>query len=284
MGIKETAKHPAASDKAVKEKIYANVNMQDVAETYSISTGEIATYVSRSPAKETNCEDSAGVFNIDANACALVVADGMGGMPSGDQASRIVVESLYRLFSNATASESGYREYMLNGIEQANESINALAVGAGSTMAAVEIYKNVLRPYHVGDSMILVVGQRGKIKLQTISHSPVGYAVESGMLDENEALHHDDRHVVSNYIGSPEMRIEIGPALQLSRFDTVLVATDGLFDNLQLSEIVQIIRKDSLKKVSRRLIELCNKRMHHEDTDYPSKPDDVSFIVFRRNK
>ena len=26
--------------------------------------------------------------------------------------------------------------------------------------------------------------KRGKIKLQTVSHSPVGYAVESGLLDE----------------------------------------------------------------------------------------------------
>jgi serine/threonine protein phosphatase PrpC len=271
-------------DEATTEKLYTNGDMHDVAETYAITTGTVGVYVSRSPEKDTSNEDSAAVFNMDQNACALVVADGMGGMPCGDQASKIVVESLQRAFVSAEPSEFGYRDYMLNGIEQANENINELGVGAGSTTAAVEISNNILRPYHVGDSMILVVGQRGKIKLQTISHSPVGYAVESGLLNEQEALHHDDRHVVSNYVGNPEMRIEIGPTLQLSRYDTVILATDGLFDNLTVSEIVSIIRKGSLKKVCRQLIDLCNKRMRHEDTDFPSKPDDVSFIVFRRNQ
>lgn len=284
MAINEKAKKGASVDEATTEKLYANVNMHDAAETFAITTGNVAVYVSRSPEKETSNEDSAAVFNMDVNACALVVADGMGGMPCGDQASRIVVESLQRAFAGAEPSEFGYRDYMLNGIEQANVNINELGVGAGSTMAAVEISNNILRPYHVGDSMILVVGQRGKIKLQTISHSPVGYAVESGLLNEQEALHHDDRHVVSNYVGNPEMRIEIGPTLQLSRYDTVILATDGLFDNLTVSEIVDIIRKDSLKKVSRKLIDLSSKRMRHEETDFPSKPDDVSFIVFRRNQ
>ncbi|MGD8560251.1 MAG: protein phosphatase 2C domain-containing protein [Gammaproteobacteria bacterium] len=284
MGINGNNKPTASTRQAATGRLYSNAEMQQGGELYAISTGQVGVYVNRSPEKETANEDSAGVFNMDANACALVVADGMGGMPCGDQASRIVVESLQGALSAAKASDFGYRDFMLNGIEQANEKINELGVGAGSTMAAVEINNHVLRPYHVGDSMILVVGQRGKIKLQTISHSPVGYAVESGLLNEQEALHHDDRHVVSNYVGNPEMRIEIGPTLELSRYDTVILATDGLFDNLTLSEIAQMIRKDPLEKVSQRLIDLCGERMRHEDTQFPSKPDDVSFIVFRRNK
>ena len=86
----------------------------------------------------------------------------------------------------------------------------------GQVARRMEISNGSVRPYHVGDSVILLVGQRGKIKLQTVSHSPVGYAVEAGVLDEVEAMHHQDRHVVSNFIGSPEMRIEVGAPLRLA--------------------------------------------------------------------
>lgn len=265
-------------------KVYANIDLDNAGERLQIGAGEVVVYVQRRPGKTTDNEDSAGVFSLGKNDCALVVADGMGGAPCGAQASRIVIESLQQALNKAKASDFGYREPMLNGIDAAHSGIAALGVGAGSTLAAVEIFDNVLRPYHVGDSMIMVIGQKGKIKLQTIMHSPVGYAIESGLLDEDEALHHDERHLISNYLGHPEMHIEIGPPLSLSRFDTVLIASDGLFDNLQVNEIADIIRKSSLSEVSQRLVELCHKRMRREDPGYPSKPDDMSFILFRRKQ
>jgi serine/threonine protein phosphatase PrpC len=153
------------------------------------------------------------------------------------------------------------RTAILNGIEQANRAVSELGVGAATTLAIVEISGGVARSYHVGDSMILAVGQRGRVKLQTVSHSPVGYAVEAGMLDEAEALHHEDRHLVSNFIGSAEMRIEIGPPLNLAERDTLLLASDGLFDNLYNDEIIERTRKGPLEQVVRSLAGECRQRM-----------------------
>ena len=51
------------------------------------------------------------------------------------------------------------------------------------------------KPYHVGDSQILLVGNRGRVKMLTTSHSPVGYAVEAGMLEEHDAIDHDHGQV-----------------------------------------------------------------------------------------
>jgi serine/threonine protein phosphatase PrpC len=257
--------------------------MASFGEQHELAMGTAVVYVNRLPGKETENEDSAGIYPLENNDCALAVADGMGGMPCGALASKLVIEQLQDSLKKVSPSDFGYRDAMLNGIDAANNAITALGVGAGSTLAAVEIFNNILRPYHVGDSMIMVVGQKGKIKLQTISHSPVGYAVESGMLNEHDALHHDDRHLISNYLGYPEMRIEIGPPMALSRYDTVLIASDGLFDNLLLPEIVDLIRKGKLSTISENLVTLCNKRMQHLDPEHPSKPDDVSFILFRRS-
>lgn len=279
----ETVSATASSGKA-SNAVYANVDMQSSGEVHPLKGGTALVYANRLPGKATENEDSAAIYPLKDSDCALAVADGMGGMPCGAQASKLAVETLQSALKNATPGEYGYREAMLNGFDNANKAITDLGVGAGSTLAAIEIFKNVIRPYHVGDSMILVVGQKGKIKLQTISHSPVGYALEAGMLNEHEALHHDDRHVISNYLGYPEMRIEIGTPMSLSRYDTVLVASDGLFDNLQLPEIIEIIRKGKLTEISEQLVSQCNRRMHNEDPGHPSKPDDLSFILYRRNK
>ncbi len=134
----------------------------------------------------------------------------------------------------------------------------------------------------MGDSEIVVVGQRGRLKLQTVSHSPVGYAVEAGMLDGEEALHHDERHLVSNLVGSAEMRIEVGSPLALAPRDTVLLGTDGLFDNLVFYEIVEAIRVGPLERAAQELAEAALKRMQEPVEGQPSKPDDLTFILYRR--
>jgi serine/threonine protein phosphatase PrpC len=129
--------------------------------------------------------------------------------------------------------------------------------------------------------MILVVGQRGKIKLQTVCHSPVGFAVESGYLDEREAMHHEDRHLVSNFVGSPEMRIEIGAPLTMAAWDTLLIASDGLFDNLHIPEIVERIRKGPLDVGVRKIVADATARMKRPANGRPSKPDDLTIVAFR---
>jgi serine/threonine protein phosphatase PrpC len=117
--------------------------------------------------------------------------------------------------------------------------------------------------------------------MQSIPHSPVGYAVESGLLDESDAMHHEERHMISNVIGSGDMHIEVGTAVELARRDTLLIASDGLSDNLHMPEIVECIRKGPLRKISEELAKLARERMEGSDDGEPSKPDDMTFAVFR---
>lgn len=191
------------------------------------------------------------------------------------------MESLCRALEDGARDGIALRTAILNGIERANAEVTGLASGAATTVSVMQIEGRRVRPYHVGDSVILVVGQRGKIKHQSIAHGPVGYAVEAGMLDEGEALHHDERNVVSNVVGSPDMRIEVGPSLCLAARDTVLLASDGLSDNMYPEEIVERIRKGPLEAAAERLSRLCNRRMTQPTPRQPSKADDLTFILFR---
>jgi serine/threonine protein phosphatase PrpC len=228
-------------------------------------------------------QDSAAVFEVSSDAAVLAVADGAGGMRSGAEASKVAVNAIRHALLDGLQNELVMRSSILNAFEAANHEVMAMGVGAATTLAAVELQGNQIRPYHVGDSIVLAVGQRGKIKMQPVAHSPVGYAVQSGLVDEKKAMHHEDRHIVYNLIGFPEMHIEVGPVLTLSRWDTVLIASDGVSDNLHTDEIVSLIRKGPLKKAAAALASRATTRMAEPVEGRPSKPDDMTFILFRLN-
>jgi len=261
-------------------EVFKEVETEPAGQFFDLPGGQAFLYLRKLPGKETANEDSAGLFALPDKDIVLAVADGMGGTPSGAKASGIVVTQLQKALKASTRGQSDHREDILNGIESANKQILELGVGAGSTAAVLEISRNIVRPYHVGDSEILLVGQRGKLKLQTISHSPVGYGIESGLIGPEEAIYHHERHLISNFLGSQEMRIEIGAAVTMSRYDTLLIASDGVFDNAHLDELIALIRKGPLKQVGKLLTELISMRM--QSNTPPCKPDDVGFILYRR--
>ncbi len=251
---------------------------------FHIAGGVVALYSQRSPEKQTPNEDAVAIIPTGIDSGVLAVADGLGGAPAGRQASALAIQCLAHAVGEAVGEDVAIRSRILNGFESANEQILALALGAATTLTVVEFDGRLVRHYHVGDSFSLLTGQRGKIKMQSIPHSPVGYAVEAGLLDEIDAMHHEERHIISNVIGSVDMRIEVGSAVELSPRDTLLLASDGLSDNLHMSEIVETIRKGSLGDITDNLARRARERMQGREDGEPSKPDDLTFAVFRLSK
>lgn len=243
--------------------------------------GEVAFFSARAPGKDTVNEDSLALIPVGPRSGVLVVADGLGGPPAGEKASRLAVQTLAETVRDAADEGRPLREAILSGLDLANAALVAQGSGAATTLAAVEIQEGLVRSYHVGDAMILVLGERGKVKLHSIAHSPVGYAVEAGLLDVDAAVHHAQRNVVSNVLGATDMRVEMGPPVRLSPRDTLVLASDGLADNLYLEEIVQGLRKGALGPATSRLVEQCLLRMRGEAPEKPSHPDDLTVVTFR---
>lgn len=252
------------------------------AEKKGFASGQAVVFSRRAPDKEGPNEDAVALIPYDMDSGVLVVADGLGGERAGNEASRLAVEKISNAVQMAAREETILREAILDGIEQANQAVMDLGLGAATTIALVEISEGFVRPYHVGDSMIMISGQRGKEKFLSISHSPVGYAVESGMLDASEAVLHEERHVVSNVVGEADMRIDIGPTIKMAKRDTLVLASDGLSDNLYNEEIIGIVRKGDLLQAAEELIRKSTARMHKQEPDKPGKADDLSFILFRQ--
>jgi serine/threonine protein phosphatase PrpC len=251
-------------------------------ETLAVADGVAAVYTARRPAAQGPNEDAAAVIAAGPGAAVLVVADGCGGMAGGDQAARLAVECLRSAVLDALSGQHPLRGAILDGVEEANRRIQELRTGAGATLAVVQLEQRHARTYHVGDAQILMVGGRGKIKQLTTSHSPVGYAYSAGVLDERAALAHEDRHLVSNFLGAADMHLELGSQRLLAARDGVLVASDGLLDNLMLEEAVELLRRGSAADTAAQLAALARQRMAGGDEAAPSKPDDLTLIVFTR--
>jgi len=257
---------------------------------YSRSTDELdylrragcqfAVYSARAPYKEKSNEDCAGWVRLDRDRWVFIVADGLGGLPAGDSASQLAVSVLLDRLANLGEKEEA-RHAILAGIDMANNAILDTGSGGATTLVVVEFDAGMVRPYHVGDSTILIAGQRGRVKFQTVSHSPTGYLEESGLIDERGAMLHEDRHLVSNVVGSDAMRLEIGPTFQLAKYDTVLMATDGLSDNLTQEQAVELIRTGHLEKSLGKLAVSCRRMMINQDSDH-AHPDDLTMVAIRR--
>lgn len=235
----------------------------------------------RSPDKSTPNEDAATVIPIDDQGLVLAVADGVGGSPAGVEASEAAVRVLHDTLTRVPVTREILRPVILDAVEHANRAVLALGRGAATTLVIGEIVDGRLRSYHVGDSELLAVGQRGRMKLRIIPHSPTGFAVEAGLMDEDEAVQHEQRHVLFNVIGASSMRVDIATAFKLAQRDTVLLASDGLVDNLYVDEIVEIIRAGSLPAAADRLVAKARRRMVAEESSAPSKPDDLTIVLYR---
>lgn len=245
--------------------------------------GELIAYTARSPDKDTENEDTVAAIPYGPDAVVLVVADGAGGLPMGRQASRLAVTTLEASLQVAMSETMLLRTAILNGIDEANKAVQALGGGSATTLTVVTVEGVIARAYQIGDSEAIIVGQRGRLKAQTLPHSPTGFAVEAGFLDQRAALHHAERHLVSNLLGTADMRIDMGASVELRPRDTVLLASDGLTDNIHIEEIVELIRKGPLDKAVQSLTRLAGRRMTGEARTQPSKPDDLSVILFRKS-
>ncbi|MCD6055900.1 MAG: serine/threonine protein phosphatase [Gammaproteobacteria bacterium] len=243
-------------------------------------------YSKRARLKSDVNQDALLVAPLHHSTLVLAVADGVGGSIQGHKASRGVVDLLDRRLTTLadTHSHAINISVIRNEIIKAIEEINLplLTSSSQTTLTLCVLQKDQYFTIQIGDSGMLHCGSQGKLKYRTVTQSPIGYAVHAGLLSEKEGQRHPDNNLVDNVIGERSLRIEIGPLVTLAVCDTILLASDGLFDNMLSDDIIETIRKGSIEEVCHTLYQDCEekfKRVLRHDT---VKDDDISFIVCRQ--
>ncbi len=267
-------------------------------ERLSPERGEAVLFSSKAYDKTTGNEDAALFCELPGAVTVLAVADGVGGLPAGAEAAATAIGAVRRAVERTVeradrvadrsaerAAEreavSTLRSAIFDAFEDANARLLEQGVGAATTLVVVEVRGDVARAYHAGDSGALLVGQRGRVRFETIPHSPVGYGVAAGMLEPSQTHHHDERHLLSNCVGSRDMRVEIGAPVTMAARDTLLLATDGVLENIERRDLIDQIRVGSLLQAATDLQARLRLTMAGVDPKLPAHPDDATALLFR---
>lgn len=244
-------------------------------------TLEIWAISQPSPDRPDRNEDAAGAWLIPGVGAVLAVADGMGGTPQGARCAAIAIQCLDRALAHVDHGRD-LRTVVLDAIEDANRAIREHAAGSGTTLVAAQLSEGCVRTYNVGDSAAFLVGQRGRLKIETIAHSPVGYGVAAGLIDPDAAANHEDSHYLSNHLGSDSLHIEVGSDFSMAPRDTLVLASDGLLDNMAPSELIDTVRCGPLRAAAEALARRAVARMALDDDQSGGKRDDLTFLLLRR--
>ena len=260
-------------------------------ERLSPERGEAVCFSTKAYDKTTGNEDAALFCELPGAVAVLAVADGVGGLPAGAEAAATAIGAVRRAVERAAGrvgdrvadreESDTLRSAIFDAFEDANAKLLEKGIGAGTTLVVVEVRNGTARTYHAGDSGALLVGQRGRVRFETIPHSPVGYGVAAGMLEPSQTHHHDERHLLSNCVGSRDMRVEIGAPIQMAAWDTLLLATDGVLENIERRDLIDQIRSGSLLQAATDLQARLRLTMAGVDPKLPAHPDDATALLFR---
>ena len=209
------------------------------------------------------------VFEASDAGSLLIVADGMGGANAGEVASQIAVDEVKNYFSKSYTpeSEKDYFNYLESALFQGHKAIikyafdNPECEGMGTTLLLVWVVGTRAYIGWSGDSRCYKYHPNKEIQILIDDHSLVWEMVKKGELTEDEAAVHDERHIITQSLGTesyppkPEFR-----SVELIQGDRLLLCSDGLNSMLLDSQIKAVLdQSDDITHNARQLIEAANK-------------------------
>jgi serine/threonine protein phosphatase PrpC len=205
----------------------------------------------------------------------FVLSDGMGGLASGELASRLTVETVVAHCREAVSNPSlpligertrGVTEpsnRLASAVRLANRIVHLMAEahpsrgGMGATVVAVRCAEERMSLAHVGDSRVYLL-RDDRLEQLTQDHSFVAEQVRCGQITEREAGTSNLQNVLLRAVGiEPEVEVDISEEL-LMEGDTVLLCSDGLTRELSDVEIATVLGSaEDAQQAADRLVNLA---------------------------
>ena len=179
---------------------------------------------------------------VPSQPCA-VVADGMGGLAAGEEASRLVVESVVQAVEAGQSAQQG----LVTAHRRIHDASTAAGQGRmGSTAVVLDILGGNATIFWVGDSRCYL-WRDDTLKLLTRDHSRVNDLIEAGVILPEQAETHPHRHVLTRALGVHDSdQVEIDRVvLDLRPRDRLLLCSDGLHGYLAQAAIIDCLRRNT---------------------------------------
>lgn len=187
-----------------------------------------------------------------------LVADGMGGHEHGELAAKLAVEVISeRVGADVPLPEAIQQAH--EAIRQAGEADN-VGHGMGTTVVALQLHDHHYEIAWVGDSRAYL-SDGVNFQQLTCDHSYVQALFDLGKITEEEALHHPDRNVIIQSLGSRDIEhLKVGTVHGvLHRGERILLCSDGLTTEVDDAAIKALCQAESdLPQLVSRLVEQAN--------------------------
>ncbi len=202
----------------------------------------------------------AAVADISAGVT-CVIADGAGGHPAADQASRIVTEHLLNKAGELRSSES-VEEAILDADRRLRRAMNEHPewLGMGSTVAALLLSLEGVLIANVGDSAVFEIDDEGLVQLSVADHPTRPDWVPS----ERAATQ------LTQMLGGPEATAEVRPHLARYPLEPgmrFLLCSDGLTSAVTEDGIASIVlaAKQTAHELVDALVETAQRNGSRDD-------------------
>jgi len=222
--------------------------------------------------KRTNNEDAFIAQQIlDDNHYLAVVIDGVGGHEGGEVAAGIAQQTIVDYLQQYMNGER--LSLLKQAVTQANNSIfearkqreDCEEMSCVITACLFELDDMCLNMVHIGDTRLYVY-ENSILRKLSHDHSFVGYYEENGSLTEEEAMNHPHRNIINRVVGDEIHNIDDDKFIEsqtfsLTKGNTYLLCSDGLYDMLTSGEIESILGKDiPVEEKVNELIDFANQK------------------------
>ncbi len=197
----------------------------------------------------------------------LAVADGMGGHLHGELASQMVIDTLSHLFSLTMRPRAADpARFLQDALDEVQHALVRLALSRrfpevpSTTVVAALVQDDKLYCAWAGDSRLYLF-EHGMVSWRTQDHSTVQRLLDKGLIDEAEALVHPERNRIYSCLGGTDSPLigQAGP-LPLSAGSTLLLCSDGVWSQMNDTELARALSARALMQVVPALLQVAERR------------------------
>jgi protein phosphatase len=199
--------------------------------------------------KRSNNEDS---FVMDEALGLWVVADGVGGHSSGEVASAIACETIRAQVRAGASLESAIgsaHDAVLCEIDSRDADGSDRGSNMGTTVVALRLDGDHYEVAWVGDSRAYLFDRRraGRLQPLTVDHSAVNDLVADGVLTQQQASTHPQRHALSRSLGVSRDTASAAGVVRgrLRSGEQIILCSDGLTEELHDAAIASELARQT---------------------------------------
>ena len=205
-----------------------------------------------------------------------IVADGIGGMLHGAEASHIATSAFLASYQAKSVLHE-VDEALDDALRAASQAVIEDAErrdarrNMGSTLVAALIYEQHLYWRAVGDSHVYLCrdGRLSQLNADQNFGRTLQLWVEEGLISQNMAEYHPDRQSLQNYLGLGELQdVERNRRpLPLQNGDVILLCSDGVYGTLSDTEIAHCLMQEKEPMAAAALLcaQVLAKQHPHQD-------------------